>query len=184
MHRRLSFPPAEEADLIVAVHEAGLRAPRSLGTQVVGFVAGELVWAGALSERHVEVVSEPAGDPRQLLGDAVGVGGRLWEVVWPGDLLRDPERGPLELVYRGERPWVVLGETPSGDLLASPLNDATNPKWFTPVLGRDEILVRDSHKEAQLELAHLWSLPGSLAAVGDVAEGAHPRLLEAVRGYF
>jgi hypothetical protein len=98
--------------------------------------------------------------------------------------LRDPERGPLDLVYQGERPWVVVGETWGGDLLATPLNDATNPKWYTPLLGCDEIVMRGSQKGAQLELAHLWTLPRSLAAVGDVAEVARARLLEAVRGYF
>ena len=182
--RRLSFPPPDGADLIIAVHEAGLKAPRSLATQVVGLVAGDLEWAGALSERHVEVQSEPGGDPRQLVGEAVGTGRRLWEIVWPGDLLRDAERGPLNLVYRGERPWVVVGETSADDLLAAPLNDATNPKWYTPLLERDEIVMRGSHKDVQLELAHLWTLPSSLAAVGDITEVAQARLLEAVRGYF
>jgi hypothetical protein len=182
--RRLSFLPPGEADLLIAVHEAGLKAPQSRSTQVVGFRAGELCWAGALSERHVEVVSEPAGDPRQLVAESIAAGPRLWEIVWPGELLRDPERGPLDTVYRDERPWLVVGQTPDGDLLAVPLNDATNPKWYTPLLARSDIDMAGSTKDVQVELAHLWSFPGSLGAIGDVADRARAALLEALTRYF
>jgi hypothetical protein len=182
--RRLGFPPPEGSVLLVAVHDAALRAPGSPHTQLIGLRQGDLAWAGALSEHLLTVASEGGGDPRQLLGDAVGIGPRLWDLVWPGELLRDAERGPLSTVYQGERPWVVIGVAAGGDLLAAPLNDAGNPKWFTPLLARDEVRMPGTSKESQLELAHVWSLPGSLAAVGSVAPEARTRVLGALRSYF
>jgi hypothetical protein len=168
----------------VAVHEAALRAPQSPHTQLVGFEQGDVCWAGALSEHQVLVKARAGGDPRQLLGDAMGLGGRLWDVVWPGELVTGPAGGGPSTIYQGERPWVVLGETARGDLLAAPLNDAANPKWFTPLVSRAEVLMPGSSKDAQLELAHLWSLPASLARDGTLAPAARQRVLEAIRKYF
>jgi hypothetical protein len=180
--RRLAFPPQEGAALLVAVHPAALLSPRSPHTQLVGFVYGEMVWAGALGEGILDVVSQDGGDPRQLLGEAVATGDRLWDVVWPGELV--PGGGLLSTIYQGERPWVVVGETSQGDLLAAPLNEAANPKWYTPLLAREDVLMAGSSKDAQLELAHLWSFPGSMAAVGTVAPDARPRILQALKDYF
>lgn len=182
--RRLNFPPPEGSVLLVGVHDAALKAPESPHTQLLGFQFGELVWAGALSETRLEVVSGGGGDPRQLLGEAVGSGARLWDVVWPGELMSGGEGRVQSTTYQGERPWVVIGETTSGDLLAAPLNEAGNPKWYTPLLAREEILMPGSSKDAQLELAHLWSLPGSLAAVGSVSATARGRVREALTAYF
>ena len=182
--RRLTFPPADGTVLVVAVHEAALQAPSSPHTQLIGLRHGDVIWAGALGEHLLAVESEGGGDPRQLLGDAMGVGPRIWDVVWPLELVADPQRGPLSTVYQGERPWVVIGLIPGGDLLAAPLNEAANPKRFTPTLAREEILMPGSSKESQLELAHVWSFPQSLGAVGSVAPEARGRILEALRSYF
>lgn len=181
---RLTYPPPIEATLLVAVHEAGLKAPSSLHTQLLGFLDGYLTWAGAISEDLLDVRSEGGGDPRALLGEAIGKGARLWNVVWPGELLLDPFRGGLGTIYRGERPWVVIGETEEQDLLAAPLNEAGNPKWYTPLLAREEILMSGSSKDAQLELPHLWSLPGSLPSVGVVAPEAGERIAKDLIAYF
>ena len=182
--RRLNFPPPEGSVLLVGVHDAALKAPESPHTQLLGFQFGELVWAGAVSETLLEVETEDGGDPRQLLGEAIGSGPRLWDVVWPGDLMSGGERRLRSTAYQGERPWVVIGQTTSGDLLAAPLNEAGNPKWYTPLLAREEILMPGSSKDAQLELAHLWSLPASLASVGSVSEAGRARVLEALKIYF
>ena len=182
--RRLSFPPPERSVVLVAVHEAGLQARQSRHSQLLGFCGGDLSWAGALSEVLLEVKSEGGGDPRQLLGEAVGTGPRLWDVVWPGELVSDPGRGPLATTYQGERPWVVIGITVEGDLLAAPLNEAGNPKWYTPLLAREEVQMPGSSKDAQLELAHIWSLPQSLGAVGSVAQTARETVMNALRSYF
>jgi hypothetical protein len=181
---RLSFPPPEGAVLLVAVHEGALKAPGSPHTQLIGLRSGDLVWAGALGEHLLRVVAEGGGDPRQLLGDAIGTGPRLWDVVWPEELLVDPQRGPLSTLYRGDRPWVVIGTVTEGDLIAAPLNDATNPKRFTPLLGRDEVQMPGSSKDSQLELAHVWTLPPPLGAVGSVLPAARDRILRALRDYF
>lgn len=182
--RRLAFPPPHGSVILVAVHEAGLLSRQSPHTQLLAFMGGDLSWAGAVSESLLEVVAENAGDPRILLGEAIGSGSRVWDLIWPGELLVDPYAGPMGTIYQGERPWVVLGSTSLGDILAAPLNDAGNPKWYTPLLARDEILMPGSSKDAQLELAHLWSFPPSLAAVGSVAEAARGRVLEELRAYF
>jgi len=170
--------------VLVAIHEAGLQAQQSRHTQLLGFSGGDLSWAGALSELLLEVKSEGGGDPRQLLGEAIGTGPRLWDVVWPGELVSDPDGGPLATTYQGERPWVVIGITTVGDLLAAPLNEAGNPKWYTPLLAQEEVLMPGSSKDAQLELAHIWSLPQSLGGVGSVAPAARERVLEALKSYF
>lgn len=181
---RLAFPPPVGSVLLVAVHENALQAPQSPHTQLIGLRYGDLIWAGALSEHLLHADSEGGGDPRQLLGEAVGAGPRLWDVVRPGELTVDPHRGPLATTYQGERPWVVIGTAAEGDLLAAPLNEAANPKWFTPLLARDEVRIPGSAKQTQLELAHVWSFPASLAAVGSVARGARGRVLAALRSYF
>lgn len=182
--RRLAFPPPEGCVLLIAVHQAGLLSPRSPHTQLLGFCGGHLCWAGALSEALLQVRSEGGGDPRMLLGEAIGVGPRVWDVLWPGELVRDPQRGPLATTYQGERPWVVVGVTAEDDLLAAPLNEAGNPKWYTPILAREEVLMPGSSKDAQMELAHLWSFPSSVARVGSVAPPARERILPALRDYF
>ena len=182
--RRLTFPPPEGSVLLVGVHDAALNAPESPHTQLLGFRLGELVWAGALSETLLQVESEDAGDPRQLLGEAIGIGRRLWDVVWPSELMSGRDSRLLSTAYQGERPWVVIGETTSGDLLAAPLNEAGNPKWYTPVLAREEVLMHGSSKDAQLELAHLWSLPAALPSVGSVSPAGQARVGEALKIYF
>lgn len=180
--RRLSFPPPEGAVLLVAVHPAALKSPHSPHTQLAGFLWGELAWAGAMGEGLLDVVSRSEGDPRQLLAEAVATGERLWDVVWPGELLSGGS--PLSTIYQGERPWVVVGETAQGDLLAAPLNEAANPKWYTPLLSREEVRMPGSSKASQLELAHLWSFPASLGAVGTIDTPARPRILQALKAYF
>lgn len=182
--RHLTFPPPEGAVLLVGVHDAALHAPESPHTQLLGFELGELVWAGALSESLLQVQSADGGDPRQLLGEAVGAGPRLWDVLWPGELFSGGQAALRSTTYQGERPWVVIGRTASGDLLAAPLNEAGNPKWYTPRLSREEVVMPGSSKDAQLELAHLWSFPASLPAVGSVSTAAQSRLLEALKVYF
>jgi hypothetical protein len=181
---RLTFPPPDDSVLLVGVHDAGLLARQSPHTQLLGFLEGDLCWAGALSEALLDVRSEGGGDPRMLLGEAIGVGDRLWDVIWPGELVRDPERGRLATTYQGERPWVVIGGVSNGDLLAAPLNEAGNPKWYTPLLAREEVHMSGSSKDAQLELAHLWSFPASLNAVGTIAVTARERVMDDLLKYY
>ena len=80
--------------------------------------------------------------------------------------------------------WVVMGTTSDGDLLSAPLNEAGNPKWYTPLLAQDEVLMSGSSKDAQLELPHLWSLYESLPSVGSIAPSARERILDDLKSYF
>ena len=70
--RRLTFPPPKDSALVVVVHEGALKAPSSPHTQLIGLRYGDVIWAGALGEHSLTVESEGGGDPRQLLGDAMG----------------------------------------------------------------------------------------------------------------
>ena len=125
---------------MVAVHEGALLAPASAHTQLIGLRYGDVIWAGALGEHLLTVEAEASGDPRQLLGDAVGAGPRLWDVVWPLELVADSRRGPPSTIYQGERPWVVIGVVTGGDLLAAPLNEAAN-QWTDEDEGQGSIMM-------------------------------------------
>jgi hypothetical protein len=96
----------------------------------------------------------------------------------------DPWRLYLTL-YAGRRPWVVVGELANGRRLAVPLNDARgNPKWYTPVVRWQDLRMPASTKDAQLELAHLWSLPADVRVVGTLAPSARETIGQAVWSYY
>jgi hypothetical protein len=93
----------------------------------------------------------------------------------------------MSTVYDGSdlRPWIVVGETAAGDLVAAPLNDAQqNPKWWTPIITQVDMSFPGNNKDGQVELAHLWTLPGALAADGRVEMAGRPPVEAAVRNYF
>lgn len=178
---RLRLPPPD-TEAVIAVHEGALRAPESSLTLAVCLdEAGEPVWVGAIDEGMVAGGLGRTVSPRPALARCLLTGDRCWDVIWPGELLGG---GVYRTVYRGDRPWVVLGALPSGPLLVSPLNDARgNPKWYAPRIDATD-LEGAAHKAGQLELAHLWSLPEHLPAVGVVNKGARTRLGELMRKYF
>ena len=180
---KLAFPPPAAATLVVAVHRGALGAPRNGLTQLVGILNGSIVWAGALDEAMLRAVS-PGHDERRALGERTVVGAQLWDVIRPGLLTEHGVARPLLTAYDGDRPWMVIGELVTGDVLAAPLNDATgNTKWFTPVIGAGELLFPGS-KESQLEWAHLWSFGRPVAAVGTVSPSARIALGQAIKRYF
>ncbi len=180
----LAVPPPPNASLHIAVHEGALRAgARNLLTQVVAIEGGGITWAGALDERMLEVVdAAPVPDARLLLSWCLGRGS-MWNIIWPGDLARRPGEQDLYTVYRVSRPWVVLGALDDDSPLAAPLNDATNPVWFTPVIEAHDILMPNA-KRCQLELAHLWSFPVMGQVDGTISAGARPAITDALRTYF
>lgn len=180
----LTFPPPAEATLIVAVHDGALRAgDRNLLTQVIGLEGDSITWAGALDERLLEPADgSPIHEARTMLAWCLGRGA-MWNIIWPGDLARRPGERELYTVYRDSRPWVILGALDDGSPLAAPLNDATNPMWFTPVIEARDILAPTT-KRGQLELAHLWSFPAIGEVAGTISGGARPAVEEALRGYF
>ncbi|MBI5834130.1 MAG: hypothetical protein HZB16_17685 [Armatimonadetes bacterium] len=183
--RSLRYPPAADAVLTIVVHPNAVRAPADPHTQAAHLVDGDLRWLGALGEPLLVPV-DAAVDPyaRAALAPCLGGGERAWEVVWPKLLVADGVRRPLSTVYDGLRPWVVLGQTRAGDLIAAPLNDVTNPKWFTPVVRWDEMDFDGNVKDSQVELAHLWTLPAHVPGIGWFLDDAIDRVEAAVMQYF
>ena len=111
----------------------------------------------------------------------------MWDIVRPGALVRPGFTRPMSTVYDGSdlRPWIVIGETVSGDLIAAPLNDAQqNPKWWTPVIAEHDMSFPGNNKDGQVELAHLWTLPGALSAHGRAEVAGRPSVEAAIRDYF
>jgi hypothetical protein len=181
----LRFAPPD-GDLVVVVHPAALRARFDAHTQVAQFDDGGLTWLAALGEEMlVTLDEEPDTGARAACGACFLRGERLWQIVRPGPLLvADAPRAP-STVYRGSerRPWMVVGETDAGDLLAAPLNDAANPKWWTPVVPRTALSFPGNVKDAQVELAHVWSLPAALPSLGDVLPAGRGLVERAVEAY-
>lgn len=179
-------PPTEE--LFVIPHAAALRAPGDRHTQVAAFDDDGLVWIGALGEDLLSISQAAArSTARSDCASRLLQGSRLWEIVRPGALLTTGSPRPMSTVYDGSdlRPWVVLGETASGELVAAPLNDdQTNPKWWTPVIAQGDMRFIGNIKNGQVELAHLWSLPSSLGAEGSVLPAGRTGVQDSIRNYF
>ena len=185
----LRFPPPD-GDLVIVVHPAALRASSSPHTQVAQFDGGALTWLGALSEELlVTLDADPDPGARAACAKHFLRGARLWEVVRPGGLfVADAQREPTwepTTVYGGSalRPWIVVGETDAGNIIAAPLNDASHPKWWTPVVPRTALAFPGNVKDAQVELAHFWSLPAAIASVGTVLPIGRGALEKAIEAY-
>ncbi|MDF1522185.1 MAG: hypothetical protein P1P87_05125 [Trueperaceae bacterium] len=178
------LPP--DGGLVVVVHPSALRATGSAHTQVAQLGEDGLAWLGALDEGMLVTLDEPPDpDARAACAACFLRGERLWEVVRPGALrVAEAPKAP-STVYAGSelRPWIVLGETDTGDLLAAPLNDASNPKWWTPVLPSAALSFPGNVKDAQVELAHVWSLPASIPSVGAVTPAGRGAVEREVRAY-
>jgi hypothetical protein len=182
----LRFVPPD-GDLVVVVHPSALRAPHDRHTQVAHLIDGEPTWLGALGEDLlVRLDAPPDATARAACAARVGRGERLWEVVRPGAVVRTDPPVPLSTIYAGSvaRPWLVIGETDGGDPIAVPLTDASNPKWWTPVVPHTALRFPGNLKDAQVELAHAWTLPAGIAGVGHVLPSAVRRLEAAIRDYF
>ena len=182
----LRFQPPDGA-LVIVVHPAALRARWDAHTQVAQVLDGSLTWLGALGEALLVTLDDAPPDPdaRATCARSMLRGERLWQVVRPGALLVPDAPYEPSSVYAGSdrRPWVVVGETDLGDPIAAPLNEASNPKWWTPIVPRAALAFPGSVKDAQLELAHLWSLPTDVATLGEVTALARGAIERAVQAY-
>lgn len=180
---KLAFPPPLEAQAFIAVHPGALKAPTNGLTLVLSVKEGQMAWVGAVDEQMViDEGSAVSENPRWIVKRYIGAGDRLWKVVSPGLLTAPHVAKPLYTVYDGERPWVVLGELPTGAALAAPLNDAKgNPKWWAPQVGPPDLDIPGG-KPSQIELAHLWAIEPTGPFMGEVH--ANDELLEAATSYF
>jgi len=181
---RLRYPPPR-AEVGIAVHPDALRAAQNgLTLAACADAAGRLEWVGAVDEQMLLPTGERGASLRAAILERLLVGRRSWQVVRPGLLTAPGVGDPCLTLYAGERPWVVLGELEDGQLLAAPLNGVLgNPKWFAPQVAARHLLFPGA-RAAQLELAHLWSLPATLPRSGVVHGDAHADLGWAVFEYY
>jgi hypothetical protein len=180
----LRYPPPEGCELRIGVHPGALNAPTHHLTLVLGVIAGELHWCGALAEAYCDVLDKCREDePRSPLSRAILKGTRLWTVLRPGELLSAPTGMPNCPVYRGERPWLVIGECANGALLAAPLNDPSNPKWYTPVVEAAHLCF-DGAKRSQVELPHAWAFPPPVSAMEGVSATGQACLRPTIERYY
>jgi hypothetical protein len=167
-----------------APHPAALKAASSNEhTQLVGLDGSGIVWLGAVGEDLLSAHGDPLrGDERNLLGGVFHHGRALWRTIRPGPLY---PRGSQQIstVYAGDRPWLVVGELPRGGFVAAPLNEASNAKWYTPVISTTHLLLLGG-KDSQLELAHLWSFPGNSKLDGTLHPDGRAGVEQALRRYF
>ena len=180
---KLAYPPPA-VEVVVAVHRLALRAPASEQTLATCLDEHSKVrWVGAVDERMLLPLGMGTS-PRPAIRDCLLQGEECWRVIRPGFLTAWGVPNPYMNVCGGDRPWVVVGELSSHDLLAVPLNDGRgNPKWFTPQIEQRPLLIRDS-KLSQLELAHLWSFPRDVTFDGSVHPDVHLALGRATVDYY
>lgn len=181
--QKLRFAPPTD-DLFVAVHRDALKSPASVHTQVVGLEDSLVTWTAGLGEDLIQVRDAPAfPGARPALFECLLTGDRLWEIILPGGLLRFGVSGPLSTIYQFERPWLVIGEAAGNQAIAVPLNDATNPKWYAPLV-RAADLGLSGTKDAQLELAHAWTVRPSASNIGRLPLPVQETLGGAIRRYY
>ncbi|MBK8497983.1 MAG: hypothetical protein IPL52_03995 [Flavobacteriales bacterium] len=179
----LVHPPPRSAELFIGVHNAALRAPRDKATVVAGFLNNQFCWLGGVGEDHLLLVPGERLNARASIFPHLMAGSSLWSLIQPGELIK-AGTPPLGAVYRGSRPWLVLGDL-QDQVLAAPLNDASgNPKWYTPIIERKHVRFHGSTKDSQVELPHLWSLPKTFVPIGDIAESVRDGIESEVRRYF
>jgi hypothetical protein len=171
-------------ELYVALHADALKAPASRHTQVVGLLDDDVVWLGALGEDLLaRRAAAPRADARALVGRCLMAGTRLWEIVLPGPLVSPGLPEPLSTVYAGERPWLVIGEASGPVPIAVPLNDPSNPKWFAPVIRREQMSL-GAAKDSQVELAHAWTVRPSASTIGYLRPAAVADVGSAIASYY
>lgn len=191
----MNLPCSSAADLYIAVHPGALKVQAVTLSVVVEREGNDVVWVGALDESMLERRAAPAWpQARQALCDRVRMGTHLWEIRYPGALLKSGANSGM--VYRGSRPWLVIGELANGRPLAIPLNSTaatvTNKPynmfldkawyWVTPSATDTRLLHGDTNSTA--EHGHIWALPARLANVGHVLPQHTGTLVKSLNIYY
>jgi hypothetical protein len=175
---------APSDDLFIAVHRDALKSPHSVHTQVVTLADGRVTWTAGLGEDLLQLREASAfPEARAVLRESLLTGDRLFEIILPGGLLRFGVSGSLSTIYHFERPWLVIGEAAEGQPIAVPLNDATNPKWYAPLV-RAADLGLPGTKDAQLELAHAWTVRTSASTIGRLGPAVRAPLAGTITTYY
>jgi hypothetical protein len=171
-------------DLFIAVHRDALKSPNSVHTQVVELADARVTWTAGLGEDLLALRDASAfPGARAALAESLLTGERLWEIVLPGGLLRFGVSGSLSTIYHFERPWLVIGEAAGGQPIAVPLNEATNPKWYAPLVRAADLGLMAT-KDTQLELAHAWTVRSSASTIGRLAHAVRAPLAGTIAKYY
>ena len=180
---KLRFTPPSD-DLFIAVHRDALKSPQSVHTQVVALADSRVVWTAGLGEDLLQLRKAPAfPGSRAALRECLLTGERLWEIILPGGLVRFGVNEALSTIYQFERPWLVIGEVADGQPIAVPLNDATNPKWYAPLVRAADLGLTGT-KDAQLELAHAWTVRPSASTIGRLPLAVQAPLAGTISRYY
>jgi hypothetical protein len=178
------FPPSSGGEFVIAVHPQALKAREVTQTTVAQLVEGHIAWVGSLDEQFIEPTGRKSPGIRAALSALLLTGPSFGRLLRPGPL-RPASAEYDDTVYRGDRPWLVVGESPQCGRLAMPLNDRTwgKAKWYQADLDRHEVLMPGA-KDGTVELAHLWSFPASTPIAGSISDTALERIAESVHRYY
>jgi hypothetical protein len=193
--QKMNFPPGQATALHIAVHPGAFKVNDNTLTVVVERKGEEVTWAGAVDESMLSRdASNGWAQARTALNGRVGLGSRLWEIVYPGPLLKGD--AAVGMMYRGSRPWLIIGELANGCPLAVPMNSTNRTEsnkpynlfldkaWYviTPSATDPRMLQGDTNCTA--ELPHIWSLPKGLVKCGEVHEAHRGSLLQRMKVYY
>ena len=178
----LTFPPPPGLSLVTAVHTSALKAKSNHLNQVVGLRDGQVAWAGAVDEDHLQPLENFDAHVRPLIFDCINKGSNGFKFVRPGKL-QTRISNPRDTIYRGDRPWLTIAECQGGSL-ALPLNDADGiMKWWEHPIPASALHFPGS-KNSKLELNHLWWLPQDCQEIGLLAPESQHEVMQAVTKYF
>jgi len=195
VHAALNLPCSAQGELYIAVNPGALKVQAVTLTVVAERSGGDIVWVGALDETMLEPRMVSAWpQARQALNDRVGAGTHPWEIRYPGTLLIPGTQGGM--VYRGSRPWLIIGALANGRPLAVPLNSTTatvtnkpytmflNKAWYVVTPSATDPRQLHGDTNATAELPHIWSLPADLVNCGHVLPEHTSSLVHSLSIYY
>ena len=191
----MNLPPGEATPLHIAVHPGAYRVTTNSLTVVAERNGEDISWVGALDESmRRRDASSGWAQARSALNSRVGIGSRMWEIVYPGPLLK--EGAQYGMVYLGDRPWLIIGELTNGRPLAVPMNSTNRTEstkaynlfldmsWYVIMPSETDHRLLQSDTNCLAELPHIWSLPMGFEKRGEVLEAHRAGLLSRMKVYY
>ena len=178
------YPPTGEGRIAVAVHAASLKVPHIKLTTVAEFANGGISWVASIDEDLLAQNGEHRPDARRDVASRLLQGPQLWNVIRPG-LLRHPGSDLPDTVYKGDRPWVVLGGPVDCGVIAAPLNDLGYGKlrpYQCAILAKD--LAFQGSKDSKIEFNHIWAFPSATPQIGQLSLAGRGQVEYKVRQEF